>query len=178
LRSTLHCWIGRYLAGSVAGLADRSHRPVSCPHQASPQVEVLVAELRRKHPRWGSKRIRMQLLRAPVEGIVVPSERTISRILLRHGLAQPRPRKRPKASYVRFERPGQMQLWQIDVVGGLWLVDPVTLDLWLPPTLEASPTAPAVASLGEPTMSGWAGGPVEFDQVVPPSGTCVERRSG
>jgi transposase len=124
-RSTLHRWIGRYLAGTVAGLADRSHRPVSCPHQASPQVEVLVAELRRKHPRWGSKRIRMQLLRAPVEGIVVPSERTISRILLRHGLAQPRPRKRPKASYVRFERPGPMQL-SVDIVGGLWLVDPVT----------------------------------------------------
>jgi hypothetical protein len=44
------------------------------------------------------------------------------------------------------------------------------VDLWLPPTLEASPTAPAVASPGEPAMSGWAGGPVEFDQVVPPSG--------
>jgi len=44
------------------------------------------------------------------------------------------------------------------------------LDLWLPPTVEASPTAPAAASPGELTMSGWAGGPVEFDQVVPPSG--------
>jgi hypothetical protein len=44
------------------------------------------------------------------------------------------------------------------------------LDLWLRPTLEASPTAPAVASPAEPTMSDWAGGPVEFDQVVPPSG--------
>jgi transposase-like protein len=86
-RSTLHRWIGRYLAGTVAGLA---HRPVSCPHQASPQVEVLVAERRRKHPRWGSKRIRMQLLRAPVEGIVVPSERTIDRILLRLGAAAAR----------------------------------------------------------------------------------------
>jgi transposase-like protein len=31
-RSTLHRWIGRYLAGNVAGLADGSHRPVSCPH--------------------------------------------------------------------------------------------------------------------------------------------------
>jgi transposase-like protein len=31
-RSTLHRWIGRYLAGNVAGLTDRSHRLVSCPH--------------------------------------------------------------------------------------------------------------------------------------------------
>ena len=71
-RSTLHRWIGRYLAGNVAGLADRSHRPESCPHQAATTVEVAVAEMRRKHPRWGSKRIRMQLLRSPVPGLVVP----------------------------------------------------------------------------------------------------------
>jgi transposase InsO family protein len=130
-RSTLHRWIGRYLAGNVAGLADRSHRPASCPHQAPAAVEVAVAEMRRKHPRWGSKRIRMQLLRmqllrVPVPEVVVPSERTINRILLRHGLAQPRPRKRPKDSFIRFERPGPMQLWQVDIVGGLWLVNPVT----------------------------------------------------
>jgi transposase InsO family protein len=130
-RSTLHRWIGRYLAGNVAGLADRSHRPASCPHQAPAAVEVAVAEMRRKHPRWGSKRIRMQLLRmqllrVPVPEVVVPSERTINRILLRHGLAQPRPRKRPKDSFIRFERSGPMQLWQVDIVGGLWLVNPVT----------------------------------------------------
>jgi transposase InsO family protein len=128
-RSTLHRWIGRYLSGNVAGLTDRSHRPRSCPHQAPPQVEVLVAEMRRKHPRWGSKRIRMQLLRAPVAGVVVPSERTINRILLRQGLALPRPRKRPRESFVRFERPGPMQLWQVDIVGGLWLVNPATGEL-------------------------------------------------
>ena len=128
-RSTLHRWIGRYLAGNVAGLADRSHRPVWCPHQAPAAVEVLVAEMRRKHPRWGSKRIRMQLLRIPVPGMVVPSARTINRILLRHGLAQPRPRKRPRDSFVRFERPGPMQLWQVDIVSGLRLVNPVTGEL-------------------------------------------------
>ena len=125
-RSTLHRWIGRYLAGNVAGLADRSHRPTSCPHQTPAVVEVAVAEMRRQHPRWGSKRIRMQLLRALVPGLVVPSARTINRILLRHGLAQPRPRKRPRDSFIRFERPGPMQLWQVDIVGGLWLVNPVT----------------------------------------------------
>jgi transposase InsO family protein len=125
-RSTLHRWIGRYLAGNVAGLADRSHRPASCSHQATTAVEVLVAEMRRKHPRWGSKRIRMQLLRSLAPDLVVPSARTINRILLRHGLAQPRPRKRPRDSFIRFERPAPMQLWQVDIVGGLWLVNPVT----------------------------------------------------
>jgi len=35
-RSTVHRWIGRYLEGSVAGLADRSHSPRWCPHQVQP----------------------------------------------------------------------------------------------------------------------------------------------
>jgi hypothetical protein len=71
----------------------------------------------------------MQLLRAPIEGMLLPSERTINRILLRHGLALPRPRKRPRESFVRFERPRPMQLWQVDIVGGLWLVNPATGEL-------------------------------------------------
>ena len=121
-RSTVHRWMARYLTDQVAGLADRSHRPMSCPHQASADLEVLVAEMRRKHPRWGSRRIRLELLRAPVAE-VVPAERTIDRILVRQGLLRTRPRKRPRESFVRFERPGPMQLWGIDIVGGVQLVD-------------------------------------------------------
>ena len=63
------------------------------------------------------------------QGLVVPSERTIDRILHRQGLLRARPRKRPRDSYVRFERPGPMQLWQMDIVGGIRLVSPVTGEL-------------------------------------------------
>jgi transposase InsO family protein len=129
-RATVHRWVARYLAGQLAGLADRSHRPRSSPRQAVEAVEVAVAEMRREHPRWGSRRIRLEMLRKPApwvaEGLVVPSERTIERILHRQGLLRARPRKRPKDSYVRFERPGPMQLWQMDIVGGIRLVSPVT----------------------------------------------------
>jgi transposase InsO family protein len=73
------------------------------------------------------------MLRKPApwarEGLVVPSERTIDRILHRQGLLRARPRKRPKDSYVRFERPGPMQLWLMDIVGGLRLVSPLTGEL-------------------------------------------------
>ena len=96
-------------------------------------MEVGVAEMRREHPRWGSRRIRLEMLRKPApwaaEGLVVPSERTIGRILRRQGLLRARPRKRPKDSYVRFERPGPMQLWQMDIVGGVRLVSPLTGEL-------------------------------------------------
>jgi hypothetical protein len=43
--------------------------------------------------------------------LVVPSERIIDGILHRQGLLRSHPRKRPTESYVRFERPGRMQLW-------------------------------------------------------------------
>jgi transposase InsO family protein len=132
-RATLHRWVTRYLAEQIGGLADRSHRPMSCPHQAMEAVEVAVAELRREHPRWGSRRIRLELLRKPVPwsdpSVLVPSERTIDRILIRRGLSRQRPRKRPKETFVRFERPGPMQLWGIDIVGGVQLVNPVTGEL-------------------------------------------------
>ncbi len=132
-RATVHRWVARYLAGQLGGLSDRSHRPHGCPRQVAEMVEVAVAEMRREHPRWGSRRIRLEMLRKPApwaaEGLVVPSERTIDRILHRQGLARARPRKRPKDSYVRFERPGPMQLWQMDIVGGVRLVSPVTGEL-------------------------------------------------
>ena len=87
-RATVHRWVGRYLAEQIGGLADRSHRPASCPHQAAEAVEVAVAEMRREHSRWGSRRIRLELLRRPLpwkdETLAVPSERTIDRILIRH----------------------------------------------------------------------------------------------
>ncbi|MGF0115465.1 IS481 family transposase [Promicromonospora sp. Marseille-Q5078] len=132
-RATVHRWVTRYLAGQIGGLADRSHRPVSSPRKVDEAVEVLVAEMRREHPRWGAKRIRLELLRTKGpwarEDIVVPSERTIVRILHRQGLVRARPRKRPRSSFVRFERPGPMQLWGIDIVGGIELVNTTTGEL-------------------------------------------------
>lgn len=128
-RSTLHRWVSRYLAGQVAGLADRSHRPGRSPVQVPEAVETAVAEIRRMHPRWGSRRIRLELLRGPLpwaDPVAVPSERTIDRVLARQGLVRARRRPRPRDSCVRFERSGPMQLWQMDIVGGIRLVDPST----------------------------------------------------
>lgn len=49
-RQTLHAWLARYEAEGLDGLADRSHRPVSCPHQMPAVVEAAVLELRRSRP--------------------------------------------------------------------------------------------------------------------------------
>jgi hypothetical protein len=48
------------------------------------------------------------------------------------------------------------------------------VELWLPPILETVPAAEAPVVSGSdqasPIAAGWSGGPVELDQVVPPSG--------
>jgi len=107
-RQSVHSWAARYLAEGLPGLADKSHRPGFCPHQVAGEAEVVVAEMRRQHPKWGAKRIRLELLRRPPGGMTLPSERTINRIFARQGLVVLRPRRRPRDSYRRWQRPGPM----------------------------------------------------------------------
>ncbi|MEV6313762.1 IS481 family transposase [Streptomyces sp. NPDC051776] len=127
-RQTVSGWKSRYAASGLAGLADRSRRPVSCPHQVAAEVETAVCELRRSHPRWGPRRIAHVLERS---GAVapVPSRMTVYRILVRHGLVEPGIRRRKRSDYKRWQRDRPMQLWQMDIVGGVMLVDPITGEL-------------------------------------------------
>ena len=91
-------------------------------------VEVRVAEMRRQHPRWGAKRIRMELLSKPPEGVGDPGRRPDDEP--DPGPAGPGDTSgsgNVRGSRIeRWERPGPMQLWQLDIVGGVMLVDPVT----------------------------------------------------
>lgn len=54
------------------------------------------------------------------------------------------------------------------------------LELWLPPTLVSTPAVSAATAADEADRSevsavsaAWAGGPIEFDRVVPPSGNMI-----
>jgi transposase InsO family protein len=120
-RQAVHRWLGWYADSGLAGLVDRSHRPRSHPAQTSAEVEAAVCELRRAHPRWGARRLEFELGRAGCPG-PVPSQSTIYRVLVRHGLVDRTPRGRSRASYRRWERDAPMQLWQLDIVGGVSLV--------------------------------------------------------
>jgi len=120
-RQSVHSWLARYEAGGLDGLADRSHRPESCPHQLDPAVEARVLELRRVHRSWGARRIRFELGKAGVAP--VPSESGVYRALVRAGLIEPGARRRRKEEWRRWERGSPMELWQMDVVGGFLLAD-------------------------------------------------------
>ena len=52
---TLHAWLARYEASGLEGLADRSYRPVRCPHQIGAEVEAMPLELRRTRPYWAER---------------------------------------------------------------------------------------------------------------------------
>jgi hypothetical protein len=60
-RQTVHSWTLRYERDGLGGLADRSHRPSSCPHRVDAEVEALACTLRTDHPRWGPRRLRHEV---------------------------------------------------------------------------------------------------------------------
>lgn len=115
-RQSVHAWLAKYEAGGVENLGDGSHRPRSCPHQTSGEVEAAIASLRSAHPGWGPRRLVFELARAGVES--VPSESAVYRALVRLNLIDPSGRRRRDRKWKRWERGAAMELWQMDVVGG------------------------------------------------------------
>jgi transposase InsO family protein len=120
-RQTVHTWLARYRDEGLGGLVDRSHRPEVCPHQSPVEVEAAVCELRREHPRWGPRRLAHELGRSGM--VPVPSASTVYRILVRHGLVDAKARRRRREDYKRWERDAPMALWQLDIVGSVFLAD-------------------------------------------------------
>jgi len=118
-RQTLHTWLIRYEAGGLEALGEQSHRPKRSPNQIPPVVEARIVELRRHHPSWGPVRLRHQLSRERVEPL--PSTSSVYRALTRHGLIEDRAKRKQLPHYKRWERSRAMELWQMDVVGGVLL---------------------------------------------------------
>lgn len=120
-RQSVHSWMARYERGGLPALADRSHRPRSSPLQMSGRVEARVLEMRRLHTNWGHVRIRYQLEREGIDPL--PSLSGIYRALVRNRLIEPKEQRKRLVTYKRWERGAPMELWQMDVVGGVLLED-------------------------------------------------------
>ena len=120
-RDTVYAWLARYEAGGLEALSDRSHRPHRSPLQMEPATEARVLELRRLHPHWGPMSIRHRLGREAIDPL--PSVSGIYRALRRAGLIEANPRRKQLRNYRRWERGRPMELWQMDVVGGVLLAD-------------------------------------------------------
>lgn len=92
------------IAGSVAtnraafnGLADRNHRPRSCAHQISSEVEAAICELRRLHRDWGPCTLLDKLDKRGVAPL--PSRSSIYRALVRNNLIEPKRRQRAQGRH-------------------------------------------------------------------------------
>ena len=95
-RQTGYKWWRRYRESGLAGLQEQSRAPKRRPH-ALPQLWVQrIESLRRKHPRWGPKKLRAALRRAHPRSRL-PATSTIGLSLRRLGLLIPR---RPYCAWV------------------------------------------------------------------------------
>ena len=125
-RRTIHRWVVRYATEGLGALSDRSSKPDRCPHQMGPEIEAQIVAIRRSNPGWGPRTILSKLKRELDD---VPSRSAIYRCLVRHRLIEPKPRRRRLKDYKRWERSRAMELWQMDVMGGVLLTDGTELKI-------------------------------------------------
>ena len=106
----------RYRHGGLQALEPQSKRPHTNPRATPPQTVKRILELRQELTDTGQDNgahtIRWHLEK---EGTSPPpAASTIHRILTRHGLVEPHPKKRPRSSWIRFQASSPNETWQLD----------------------------------------------------------------
>lgn len=99
-RKTAYKWRARYEQHGVAGLSDRSRRPHGCPHATEAEVIDAIVALRRRHPRWGAKKL-LRVLRRRAPAVAWPARSTVCDQLKARGLVTPRRRRTPVSAPAR-----------------------------------------------------------------------------
>ena len=92
-RKTAYKWVGRYESDPAHGLAERSRAPKTHGRARDEEMRAAVLALRRRHPRWGPKKLRA-LLREREPRREWPAASTMGDWLRRAGLSEPRRRAR------------------------------------------------------------------------------------
>jgi transposase InsO family protein len=114
-RKTGYKWARRYEADGASALRELSRAPHTHPNAvAAPVVEAILA-IRRRHPRWGPRKVRVVLARQRPR-LTLPAASTIGDILKRSGLVPPRRR-------VRRSSPYGDRLRQYDAPNAVWCAD-------------------------------------------------------
>ena len=125
--------VKRYRTFGATGLVPRSRAPLRHGRAMAREVAMAILELRSQRPRWGPKKLRAVLERDHPE-LAWPAASTIGDLLRRHGLSQPRRRRRRPLPLERPFAPVRApnDLWCIDFKG--WFrtgdgqrCDPLTL---------------------------------------------------
>jgi transposase InsO family protein len=112
--ATAYKWLHRFEDVGLPGLEELSRRPHHSPVRTAAELEKAVIALRHKHPAWGGRKLRRRLLDLGYSA--VPSASTITAILRRHQLLDPKESSKHRA-FQRFERAAPNELWQMDFKG-------------------------------------------------------------
>jgi transposase InsO family protein len=114
-------WLARYKTRGEDGLFDSSRQPRRNPGKFRLPWHKELIVFRRKHPTWGVKKLRIQLVRSHPRARKLPSLRTLGRWLKAAGFTvPPAPRSRPGP---QIERPALTmaaaanEVWTIDFKG-------------------------------------------------------------
>ena len=97
-RPTGYRWVDRYREADhdVGAVVERSRRPKTSPNATVPELEDLIVEARKLHPKWGPRKLHRRLVEAN-PGKPIPSPSLMSKILKRRGMTVPRRRRRGSA---------------------------------------------------------------------------------
>jgi transposase InsO family protein len=105
----------RFEQYSAIGLLDQRRVPERIPHRTSTEVAAMLVELRKKHPSWGPKKLRVMFMREH-PSVPAPAASTIGELLKKRGLISPeKRRKRPLVNY--------SPLLHADAPNAVWCVD-------------------------------------------------------
>lgn len=97
-RKTGYKYLDRFKRDGPEGLFDCSRAPKGRPQTTPESVVKLVLEARRAHPTWGPKKLRAWL-ETKHPGVALPARSTMGDMLRRHGLVEPRKRRRRTTPY-------------------------------------------------------------------------------
>jgi hypothetical protein len=98
----------------MRALADRSHRPATCPHQMSPVTQAKVLALRHHNSEWD--RCASNTSWAARVWSRCPGAPASTGCCSGGGLVSGERRRRRRVDYRQRERSRPMDLWQMDVV--------------------------------------------------------------
>src|SRR5919106_258969 len=82
-RKTGYKWLHRFEKTGETGLGNLSRRPVNCPGRISTGMEESIIQVRKRHSRWGRRKIRRFLQNRGIND--VPAASTITEVLRRKG---------------------------------------------------------------------------------------------
>jgi putative transposase len=115
-RKTAYKWVELYEAEGALGLRDRSRRPHHSPQATDPELVEALLTHRRRHPRWGAKKLLAVAARHPPDA-EWPSQSTVCTWLKQRGLVAPRRRR------ARSPHAPAAPLEPITAVNQVWTTD-------------------------------------------------------